>query len=131
MSKTYEFLKECGVFFLTTVNEDAPATRPFGAVMELEGALFVSTSNTKDVYFQMKKNPNIQIAALKNGTRDWIRVNAKAEEVFEERYKLAMLDACPPLKNMVQGANWDAFALFKISDKKSFLSINDIVGEVD
>lgn len=34
MSKAYEFLKECGAFFVLTVNGDCPAGRPFGAVME-------------------------------------------------------------------------------------------------
>ncbi len=74
MSKTFEFLNDCGVFFVTTVNENLPAARPFGAVMEYEGELYLSTGNTKDVYFQMKKNPNIQVVALKHDTRDWIRV---------------------------------------------------------
>ena len=35
MSKVYEFLKECGSFFVLTINGDYPAGRPFGAVMEV------------------------------------------------------------------------------------------------
>lgn len=34
MSKAYEFLKECGAFFVLSINGDYPAGRPFGAVME-------------------------------------------------------------------------------------------------
>ena len=34
MSKAYEFLKECGYFYVLTINKDFPAGRPFGAVME-------------------------------------------------------------------------------------------------
>lgn len=30
MSKAYDFLKECGAFFVLTVNGDCPAGRPFG-----------------------------------------------------------------------------------------------------
>jgi len=37
MSKTYEFLKECGAFYVVTVNDNNPAVRPFGAVMEYDG----------------------------------------------------------------------------------------------
>ena len=36
MSKAYEFLKECGSFFVLSINGDYPAGRPFGAVMEVE-----------------------------------------------------------------------------------------------
>ena len=35
MSKAYEFLKECGAFFVLSINGDYPAGRPFGAVMEV------------------------------------------------------------------------------------------------
>lgn len=31
MSKAYEFLKECGAFFVLTLNGEYPAGRPFGA----------------------------------------------------------------------------------------------------
>lgn len=131
MSKTYEFLRDCGIFFLTSVNEDRPAARPFGAVMEYDGELYISTGNTKDVYFQIKKNPNIQIVALKHGTRDWIRVQGKVEEVFENHYKQAMIEACPRLQNIYTQENWETYALFKITDRVSFLSNNDVVSQID
>ncbi len=35
LSKAYEFLKECGSFFVLTINGDYLAGRPFGAVMEV------------------------------------------------------------------------------------------------
>ena len=35
MSQAYEFLKECGSFFVLTINGDYPAGRPFGAVMKI------------------------------------------------------------------------------------------------
>lgn len=41
MSKAYEFLKECGSFFVLTINKDYPAGRPFGAVMEIDDDLYV------------------------------------------------------------------------------------------
>lgn len=34
MSREYEFLKECGYFYVLTINKDFPDGRPFGAVME-------------------------------------------------------------------------------------------------
>lgn len=34
MSGALEFLRECGVFYVLTINGDFPAGRHFGAVME-------------------------------------------------------------------------------------------------
>lgn len=65
MSKTYEFLKECKVFFLASIKNDVPAIRPFGAVMEYNNELYFSTASTKEVYRQLCDNPAIQIVALK------------------------------------------------------------------
>ena len=41
MSKVYEFLKECGYFYVLTINGDYPAGRPFGAVMEYYNKLYI------------------------------------------------------------------------------------------
>lgn len=74
MSKTYEFLKECGYFYVLTINGDFPAGRPFGAVMEYDGKLFISTNDGNSVHKQLRDNGNIQIVAKKEATREWIRI---------------------------------------------------------
>lgn len=52
MSKAYEFLKECGYFYVLTINGDYPAGRPFGAVMECDGKLYISTNNGNQAHKQ-------------------------------------------------------------------------------
>lgn len=71
MSETFAFIKECGPFFISTINGDAPATRPFGGMMEYQGSLYVATSNKKDVYAQLKANPKVQIVSLKAAEKAW------------------------------------------------------------
>ncbi len=78
MSQAYEFIKECGAFFVLTINNDFPAGRPFGAIMEYEDKLYIAIANTKAVYNQLKDNSNMQILALKSGTRSWVRVSGVA-----------------------------------------------------
>ena len=56
MSKVYEFLKECGYFYVLTFNEDFPAGRPFGAVMEYNNKLYISTNNENQAHKQLRKN---------------------------------------------------------------------------
>ena len=125
MSKTYDFLKECGTFFVATINKDAPASRPFGAIMELGGELYFSTANTKDVYTQLISNPSIQIVALKAGTRDWIRVDGKAVEINDLHTKQAMLDSCPVLLKHFSSNDSESFALFKVIEKTALLNTSN------
>ena len=127
MSKTYEFLVECGVFFVATINENSPAIRPFGAVMEHDNALYISTANYKDVYSQMVRNPRIQISAKREGTRDWIRINGAAAEVFDLHIKQKMLDTCPRLISRFGSNDCEQFALFRIDEMESSLNINSFV----
>ena len=118
MSQAYDFLMECGTFFLTTINGNAPSARPMGAIMEHGGELYFSTANTKDMYAQLIANPAIQIIALKPGTRHWIRIDGNAVEVRDLDAKQAMLDACPVLLRHFDTKAHPAFALFKITEMK-------------
>ena len=74
MSKAYEFLKECGSFFVLSINGEYPAGRPFGAVMEVGDDLYLSTNDMNDAHKQMRENEHIQIVAKKAESREWIRI---------------------------------------------------------
>ena len=99
MKEVLEFLKLCGVYFIATVEGDQPRVRPFGAQCEFEGKLYLTTSNQKAVYAQMKANPKVEISGMAPDGR-WIRLTAEA--VFDERREArkAMLDANPTLGNL-------------------------------
>jgi uncharacterized pyridoxamine 5'-phosphate oxidase family protein len=122
MSRAYEFLVECGTFFVATINEGAPAARPFGGVMEFEGELYISTAKYKSVYAEMNNNL-IQIIALKAGTRDWIRINGKAVETHDKNIKQAMLEACPGLAKRFTKDS-EQYVLFKITEMTALLNKN-------
>ncbi|MBD5639691.1 pyridoxamine 5'-phosphate oxidase family protein [Clostridium botulinum] len=122
MSKTYDFLKECGVFHVLTMNNEFPAGRPFGAVMEYNGGIYFSTANMKDVYKQLIENSNMQIIALKQGTREWIRISGKAIECKDVSVKQRMLEECPVLTKHFESAECKFFALFEVTDMISYLN---------
>ena len=114
MSQTYDFIKECGIFFVLTLNSDLPAGRPFGAIMEHDNCLYISTSDTKAVYKQLTKHNKVQLVALKNGTRDWIRVSGIATECVDPAIKQKMLEECPVLTKHFPSANAPHYNLFQI-----------------
>ncbi len=121
MSRAFAFLRECGVFFVATVDGTSPAVRPFGAVMEYQGCLYLSTGAGKAVYAQMKKNPAVQIVALKGGTREWIRITGTAVETTDPEEKAAMLRECPALAKRYASPRDAVFALFRIEDMAALL----------
>ena len=50
MKEVCEFLKECGVYYLATIDGDKPKVRPFGTSEIFEDKLYIQTGKKKDVY---------------------------------------------------------------------------------
>lgn len=99
MNEVYQYLKDCGTFYLATCEGDQPRVRPFGVVDMFEGKVYIQTGNVKRVFAQMKNNPKIEICAVgKDGT--WIRVSATAVRDDRIEARQHMLDENPELKSM-------------------------------
>lgn len=90
MNKATEYLKSCGTFYLATDEDGQPHVRPFGAVCEFEGKLYIVTNNKKKVYEQMKKNGKVEICGMHKGT--WIRVEGEVKEDTRREARVAMMD---------------------------------------
>ena len=90
MQEILAYLKECGTFYLATTEGDQPHNRPFGAVAEHEGKIYIVTNNQKDVFKQMLANPKIEISAMNKGT--WIRLTAEAVHDSSRDARVSMLN---------------------------------------
>lgn len=119
VSKAYRFLKECGCFYVLTINGDFPAGRPFGAVMERDNKLYISTNCENKVHKQLRENGNIQILAKKEKTREWLRITGKATECTDIGMKQKMLEECPILSKHFSSAAEEKFLLFQVEVFKS------------
>ncbi len=96
MNRAVQFLKDCGTFYLATVDKDQPRVRPFGAVMEREGRVYICTNNTKDCFMQMTANPKVEICGMLEGT--WIRICGEVAVDPSHDARAAMLEEVPSLK---------------------------------
>ena len=114
MSKAYDFLKECGSFFVLTINNDYPAGRPFGAVIEVGDYLYLSTNDMNEAHKQMRKNEHIQIVAKKAQSREWIRITGIATECDDKELKNKMLEECPILQQRFGAVGMEHFIMFKV-----------------
>ena len=73
MNKVVEFLNANPVQYLATVGRDGKAKcRPFMFAGELDGKLWFCTNNTKDVYKDMRENPEIEISVSSRSMRGFV-----------------------------------------------------------
>ena len=91
MNKIVEELKNTGVFYVATIDDDQARVRPFSSCTEFEGKLYICTNNTKDVYKQLMSSPKIEICGM-NKEGEWIRVNGIATRDDRDEARKAMLD---------------------------------------
>ena len=99
MNEIFQFLNDNNTFYLATVEGSTPKVRPFGFVMEYKCKLCFCTNNNKDVYNQLKANPNFEISSTSK-TFEWMRLKGKATFITTEDSKRAVLDASPHLEQI-------------------------------
>ena len=119
MQEVYEFLKQCGTYYLATVEGDQPRVRPFGTVNIYDGKLYIQTGLKKAVAKQLLANPKAEICAFTKGK--WIRIAGKL--ILDERIEAqkAMLDAYPNLRGMYAEGDGNT-AVFYFEDATATIS---------
>ena len=123
MQEVYDFLKECGTYYLATVDGDKPRIRPFGTVDIFENRLYIQTGKVKNVSKQLEKNPNASICAFKDNR--WLRL--EGELVRDERVeaKKHMLDAYPYLRGMYNENDDNTEVLYFKNARAEFCSFGE------
>ena len=110
MEEVQKFLKDCGVYYLATINGDKPEVRPFGTAEIFEGRLYIQTGKNKDVYKQIIANPNVAISAF-NGS-NWIRISGKLAVDDRVEAKKDMLDKNPNLRGLYNELDDNTIVLY-------------------
>lgn len=105
-------MKECGTYYLATVEGNQPRVRPFGTIDLYKGRLYIQTGKKKAVSAQIHANPLIEICAYKDGR--WLRLACKAIEDPSIDAQKHLLDAYPELSHMYKAGdgNNEVFALY-------------------
>ncbi len=110
MQEVYDFLKQCGTYYLATVEGDQPRVRPFGTVDIFEGRLYIQTGKVKDVSKQIQKNPKVELCAFADGK--WLRVSGKLVRDDRVEAKEHMLAAYPSLQKMYSATDDNTEVLY-------------------
>lgn len=123
MKEVYEFLKECGTFYIATIDGDQPRVRPFGVVNIFEDKLYIQTGKVKEVSKQMQINPKVEICALKDNK--WLRLAGKVVRDDRIEAKASMLDANPMLKSMYSAEDDNTEVLYFEDATATFSSFTE------
>jgi uncharacterized pyridoxamine 5'-phosphate oxidase family protein len=123
MQEVYEFLKNCGTYYLATVEGDQPRVRPFGTVDIFEGRLYIQTGKVKDVSKQLQANPKAELCAYADGK--WLRVTGKLIRDERVEAKKHMLDNYPELHALYSAEDDNTEVLYFEDATATFFSFSD------
>jgi len=110
MNEVYEFLKNCGTYYLATVEGDQPRVRPFGTIDIFEDKLYIQTGKIKEVSKQIQANPKVELCAFGEGT--WVRLAGTLVRDDRVEAKQHMLDAYPNLQDMYSATDDNTEVLY-------------------
>ena len=94
----YQFIRDCGYFFLATSVDNQPKLRPFGIIYSDGKHLFIATDKRKNVYTELTQNPKIELASYNMRTRRWIRIHGDVEIENSMLIREEMLNFYPMLR---------------------------------
>lgn len=124
MQEVNAYLKECGVFYIATVDGDQPRVRPFGVTEIIDGRLYIVTGKVKDVYKQMAKNGKFEICALKKSGAEWIRVSGTLVNDESLSVKEELLKRNPGLRGMYKADDGNMAVLYITDGTARFCSFS-------
>ena len=123
MREVYDFLTQCGTYYLATVEGDQPRVRPFGTIDLFEDKLYIQTGKVKAVSKQIQENPKAEICAF-NGQK-WIRIEATLVRDDRIEPKKHMLDNYPNLKAMYSAEDDNTEVLYMKDATATFSSFTE------
>lgn len=114
MNKIVDELKKVKVFYIATNEGTQPRVRPFASVAEFEGNAYICCGNFKDVYKQIKNNPEVELCGMYDNI-SWLRVSAKCVEDNRIEVQKTML-ADPTGPKGLYEAGDGRFVTFKLEN---------------
>lgn len=124
MQEVQNYLKECGAFYIATVDGDQPRVRPFGVSEIINGRLYIMTGKVKDVFKQMDANGKFEICALKPSGSEWMRLSGILVNDDDLAVKTEFLERNPGLKGMYKPNDGNMAVLYITNATARFCSFS-------
>jgi len=122
MNTVYDFIKANPVFHIATVDGDKARVRPFGFMMKRNNTLYFCTNKTKEVYKQLKQNPNVEISVMGSDNSTWLRVKGRVAFDESREAKAQAFEESPNLLRIYpKGADDEVFVTFYFTEAEARL----------
>ncbi len=128
MEEVLTFLRDCGTYYLATVEWDQPRVRPFGTINVFEGKLYIQTGKSKNVSRQIQANNKVEICWFYDWK--WIRVSGKLVRDERVEAKKSMLDRYPELRGMYDENDHNTEVLYFQNATATIYSFTDEPREI-
>jgi len=128
MEEVLTFLRDCGTYYLATVEWDQPRVRPFGTINVFEGKLYIQTGKSKNVSRQIQANNKVEICWFNDWK--WIRVSGKLVRDERVEAKKSMLDRYPELRGMYDENDHNTEVLYFQNATATIYSFTDEPREI-
>lgn len=123
MEEVYDFIKNCGTYYLATCEGSQPRVRPFGTIHIFEGKLYIQTGKIKDVSMQIQKNSKVELCCFSG--QKWLRLAGELVRDDRIEAKQSMLDAYPNLKAMYLASDDNTEVLYFKNATATIASFED------
>jgi uncharacterized pyridoxamine 5'-phosphate oxidase family protein len=117
MNTALDLIQASPVFHIATVDGAKARVRPFSFIMKRNNKLYFCTNKTKDVYKQLKQNPDIEISHMASNAATWLRIRGRI--AFDETHeaKVKAFEQMPGLLRIYpKGADDEIFVTFYLTE---------------
>jgi uncharacterized pyridoxamine 5'-phosphate oxidase family protein len=122
MNEVIKFLNENPIQYFATIGLDnKPKIRPFQFMLEDNNKLYFCTSNQKEIYKELQKNPYIEIC-ISDKNFAWLRLNGKVVFSKDENIKKKIIENNPLVKSIYKEFSNPIFEIFYLEDAKGSIS---------
>jgi uncharacterized pyridoxamine 5'-phosphate oxidase family protein len=116
MKTVTDFLKKSQVQYLATVGINGkPKVRPFQFMLEDGGKLYFCTSNEKQVYKEIQKQPCVELCASGENF-SWMRLSGKVVFSQDLAIKSKVQEVNPFVKSIYKTPDNPAFEVFYLDE---------------
>ena len=113
--RCFQFIRECGFFFLATSVQGRPRLRPMGMILSNGSALFFATDRRKSVYGDLMVNPQVELGSYNINTSKWLRISGRVAEDTDSGVREQMLALYPMIRQEFAAKNELNFVIFRLS----------------
>ncbi len=114
----FEFINKNQTCYLATSDGNKPSVRGMLIYRADDKGIIFHTSNIKDIFKQLQKNPNVELCFCNNNFQELVQIRVSGVAVLENDIKLKeeIVANRPFLKPMVEQFGYEPLAVFRVQE---------------